>query len=114
MRDYESEGAGRFCQETLLVTTGSEAVENAVKIARAPLNVAVLSPLAVRITGARITAGADRQGESVLCGHGADAGYVYRALYPCPLHGISEDDAIPASTGSSKMTPRRKISPPSC
>lgn len=35
MRNNESEGAGRFCQKTLLVTTGSEAVENAVKIARA-------------------------------------------------------------------------------
>ncbi len=46
---------GDFAKKTLLVTTGSEAVENAVKIARAPLNVAVLSPLAVRITGARIT-----------------------------------------------------------
>ncbi len=21
-------------------------------------------------------------------------GHVYRALYPCPLHGISKDDAI--------------------
>ncbi|XNM62217.1 aminotransferase class III-fold pyridoxal phosphate-dependent enzyme [Escherichia coli] len=27
-------------------------------------------------------------------GMGLMPGHVYRALYPCPLHGISEDDAI--------------------
>ncbi|STE84187.1 4-aminobutyrate aminotransferase [Escherichia coli] len=46
---------GDFAKKTLLVTTGSEAVENAVKIARAAQNVAAPSLLAARTTGARIT-----------------------------------------------------------
>lgn len=47
---------GDFAKKTLLVTTGSEAVENAVKIARAATKRSgISSPLAARITGARIT-----------------------------------------------------------
>ncbi len=36
----------------------------------------------------------DRESTPVLCWYGIDAGHVYRALYPCPLHNISDDDAI--------------------
>ena len=66
---------GDFAKKTLLVTTGSEAVENAVKIARA----ATKRSGTIAFSGAyhgriALHAGADRQGESVLCGHGADAG----------------------------------------
>lgn len=46
---------GDFAKKTLLVTTGSEAVENAVKSPAPPPNVAAPSLLAARITGARIT-----------------------------------------------------------
>lgn len=46
---------GDFAKKTLLVTTGSEAVENAVKIARAATKRSGTIALAARITGARIT-----------------------------------------------------------
>lgn len=59
---------GDFPKKTLLVTSGSEAVENAVKIARAATGRAGV----IAFTGA----------------------YHGRALAPCELHGVSEDDSI--------------------
>ncbi len=95
MRDYESEGARQFCQETLLVTTGSEAVENAVKIARA----ATKRSGTIAFSGAyhgrtHYTLALTGKVNPYSAGMGLMPGHVYRALYPCPLHGISEDDAI--------------------
>ena len=40
-------------------------------------------------------------------------GHVYRALYPCALHGVSDDEAIASIHRIFKTMPRRKISPPS-
>lgn len=65
---------GDFAKKTLLVTTGSEAVENAVKIARAATKRSGTIAFSGAYHGRTHYAGADRQGESVLCGHGADAG----------------------------------------
>ena len=55
MRKDESKVPGDFAKKTLLVTTGSEAVENAVKIARAATGAAALSPSPAPITAAPIT-----------------------------------------------------------
>lgn len=46
---------GDFAKKTLLVTTGSEAVENAVKIARAAANAPAQSPSAVLTTAVPTT-----------------------------------------------------------
>ncbi len=106
---------GDFAKKTLLVTTGSEAVENAVKIARA----ATKRSGTIAFSGAyhgrtHYTLALTGKVNPYSAGMGLMPGHVYRALYPCPLHGISERMTLsPASTGSSKMTPRRKISPPS-
>ncbi|MCS5945960.1 aminotransferase class III-fold pyridoxal phosphate-dependent enzyme [Klebsiella variicola subsp. variicola] len=46
-------------------------------------------------------------------GMGLMPGHVYRALYPCALHGVSDDEAIASIHRIFKTMPRRKISPPS-
>ena len=86
---------GDFAKKTLLVTSGSEAVENAVKIARAATGRAGV----IAFTGAyhgRTMMTLSLTGKVVpySAGMGLMPGGVFRALAPCPLHGISEDDAI--------------------
>ncbi|HFJ2069495.1 TPA: 4-aminobutyrate--2-oxoglutarate transaminase [Salmonella enterica] len=86
---------GDFAKKTLLVTTGSEAVENAVKIARA----ATKRSGAIAFSGAyhgrtHYTLSLTGKVYPYSAGMGLMPGHVYRALYPCPLHNISDDDAI--------------------
>ena len=86
---------GDFAKKTLLVTTGSEAVENAVKIARAATGRAGV----IAFTGAyhgRTLMTLSMTGKKVpyAAGMGLMPAGVYRAQYPCALHGVSVDDAI--------------------
>ncbi|ECC1669162.1 4-aminobutyrate--2-oxoglutarate transaminase [Salmonella enterica] len=86
---------GDFAKKTLLVTTGSEAVENAVKIARA----ATKRSGAIAFSGAyhgrtHYTLSLTGKVHPYSAGMGLMPGHVYRALYPCPLHNISDDDAL--------------------
>lgn len=86
---------GDFAKKTLLVTTGSEAVENAVKIARAATGRAGV----IAFTGAyhgrtMMTLGLTGKVVPYSAGMGLMPGGVFRALYPCELHGVSTDDAI--------------------
>ncbi|MCC4259992.1 4-aminobutyrate--2-oxoglutarate transaminase [Pseudomonas aestusnigri] len=86
---------GDFAKKTLLVTTGSEALENAVKIARAATGRAGV----IAFTGAyhgRTMMTLSMTGKVVpySAGMGLMPGGVYRAQFPCPLHGVSDDDAI--------------------
>lgn len=79
----------------MLVTTGSEAVENAVKIARA----ATKRSGAIAFSGAyhgrtHYTLSLTGKVHPYSAGMGLMPGHVYRALYPCPLHNVSDDDAI--------------------
>lgn len=86
-------GADRF--KSALFTTGAEAVENAIKVARAH----------TQRTGV-IAFGGGYHGRTLATltltgkvapyssGMGLMPGHVYRALFPCPLHGISVDDAM--------------------
>ncbi|MCQ4348914.1 4-aminobutyrate--2-oxoglutarate transaminase [Pseudomonas stutzeri] len=86
---------GDFAKKTLLVTTGSEAVENAVKIARAATGRAGViaftggyhgrTMMTLSLTGKKVPYAA---------GMGLMPGGVYRAQYPCALHGVSLDDSI--------------------
>ena len=86
---------GEFDKKTLLVTTGSEAVENAIKIARAATGRAGV----IAFTGAyhgrtMMTLGLTGKVVPYSAGMGLMPGGVFRALYPCELHGISVDDSI--------------------
>ncbi len=86
---------GDFAKKTLLVTTGSEALENAVKIARAATGRAGV----IAFTGAyhgrtMMTLSMTGKVAPYSAGMGLMPGGVYRAQYPCPLHGVSDDDAI--------------------
>ncbi|WP_409314779.1 4-aminobutyrate--2-oxoglutarate transaminase [Pseudomonas putida] len=86
---------GDFAKKTLLVTTGAEAVENAVKIARA----ATGRTGVIAFTGAYhgrtlMTLSMTGKVNPYSAGMGLMPGQVYRAIYPNPLHGISVEDAL--------------------
>jgi len=86
---------GDFAKKTLLVTTGSESVENAVKIARA----ATKRSGTIAFSGAyhgrtHYTLSLTGKVNPYSAGMGLMPGHVFRALYPCELHGVSDDDAI--------------------
>jgi 5-aminovalerate/4-aminobutyrate aminotransferase len=86
---------GDFAKKTLLVTTGSEAVENAVKIARAATGRAGV----IAFTGGyhgrtMMTLGLTGKVVPYSAGMGLMPGGIFRAQYPCALHGVSTDDAI--------------------
>jgi 5-aminovalerate/4-aminobutyrate aminotransferase len=86
---------GDFAKKTLLVTTGSEALENAVKIARAATGRAGV----IAFTGGyhgrtMMTLSMNGKVAPYSSGMGLMPGGVYRAQFPCPLHGVSDADAI--------------------
>ncbi|MDR9753353.1 4-aminobutyrate--2-oxoglutarate transaminase [Pseudomonas sp. SZMC_28357] len=86
---------GNFDKKTLLVTTGSEAVENAVKIARAATGRAGV----IAFTGAyhgrtMMTLGLTGKVVPYSAGMGLMPGGIFRALFPNELHGVSVDDSI--------------------
>lgn len=84
-------------QRTVLVNTGAEAVENAVKIAR----VATGRPAVVVFDGAfhgrtLLAMTMTSKVKPYKAGFGPFAPEVYRAPVPYPYHGVSSDDAIAA------------------
>jgi len=86
---------GDFAKKTLLVSTGSEALENSIKIARAATGRAGV----IAFTGAyhgrtMMTLALTGKVAPYAAGMGLMPGGVYRALAPCALHGISEDASI--------------------
>jgi 5-aminovalerate/4-aminobutyrate aminotransferase len=86
---------GDFAKKTLLVSTGSEAVENAVKIARAATGRAGV----IAFTGGyhgrtMMTLSLTGKKNPYAAGMGLMPAGVYRARFPDALHGISEDEAI--------------------
>ncbi|WP_285260487.1 4-aminobutyrate--2-oxoglutarate transaminase [Halopseudomonas bauzanensis] len=86
---------GDFAKKTLLVTTGSEALENAVKIARAATGRAGVIAFAGGYHGrTMMTLAMTGKVMPYASGMGLMPGGVFRARFPDALHGISEDDAI--------------------
>ena len=86
---------GDAAKKTMLVSTGAEAVENAVKIARAFTG----RPGVIAFNGAfhgRTLLALDLTGkvDPYKLGVGPFPGEIYHAPYPCALHGISVEDAI--------------------
>lgn len=88
---------GKFEKKTIFVTTGAEAVENAIKIARA----ATGRQAVVSFSGAfhgRTLLGMALTGKVVpyKVGFGAMPGDVFHVPFPVPLHGVSVADSLAA------------------
>lgn len=88
---------GQSAKKTAFFTTGAEAVENAIKIARA----ATGRPGVIAFSGAfhgRTLMGMALTGKVVpyKVGFGPFPGEVYHAPYPCELHGMSVEESLKA------------------
>lgn len=86
---------GNFTKKCLLLSTGAEAVENAIKIARAHTQ----RPGVIAFTGGyhgrtNMTLGLTGKVAPYKIGFGPFPGEIFHALFPNPLHGISVDDAL--------------------
>lgn len=86
---------GDFAKKTLLVTTGAEAVENAVKIARAHTN----RPGIIAFGGGyhgrtNMTLALTGKVVPYKVGFGPFPSDVYHAAFPNALHGVSVEDAL--------------------
>lgn len=88
---------GDFAKKSIFVTTGAEACENAVKIARA----ATKRDAVIAFTGAfhgRTFMGMTLTGKVVPYkkGFGGMMPDVFHAPFPCPLHGVTTEDSLTA------------------
>jgi 4-aminobutyrate aminotransferase/(S)-3-amino-2-methylpropionate transaminase len=86
---------GNFAKKSIFLSTGAEAVENAVKIARAYTR----RPGVIAFTGGyhgrtMMTLGLTGKVAPYKVGFGPFPGEVFHALYPNALHGVSVDDAL--------------------
>ena len=86
---------GAFAKKSVFLSTGAEAVENAVKIARAHTR----RPGVIAFTGGyhgrtMMTLGLTGKVAPYKVGFGPFPGEVFHALYPNALHGVSVDDAL--------------------
>ena len=91
---------GQHAKKTALFSTGAEAVENAVKIARA----ATGRPAVIAFSGGfhgRTMMGMALTGKVApyKLGFGPFPGEVYHAPFPTALHGVSSEDALAAVNG---------------
>lgn len=86
---------GDFAKKSALFTSGSEAVENAVKVARAwTKRTGVIAFTSGYHGRTMATLALTGKVAPYSTGMGLMPGAVFRAEYPCAVHGISEDDAI--------------------
>jgi 4-aminobutyrate aminotransferase/(S)-3-amino-2-methylpropionate transaminase len=84
-------------KKTVLMSTGAEAVENAVKIARAATGRSAVIAFSGGFHGRTIMALAlTGKVEPYKSGFGPYPAEVYHAPFPNPLHGVSTDDAFAA------------------
>jgi len=86
---------GNFPKKTLFLSTGAEAVENAVKIARAHTRRGGIVAFTGGYHGRTLmTLGLTGKVAPYKTGFGPFPGEVFHALFPNPLHGIGVDDAL--------------------
>lgn len=86
---------GRFEKKTLFLSTGAEAVENAVKIARAHTRRGGIIAFTGGYHGRTLmTLGLTGKVAPYKSGFGPFPGEVFHALFPNALHGVSVDDAL--------------------
>ncbi|MDQ0572166.1 4-aminobutyrate aminotransferase/(S)-3-amino-2-methylpropionate transaminase [Variovorax paradoxus] len=86
---------GQFAKKSIFLSTGAEAVENAVKIARSYTR----RPGVIAFNGGyhgrtMMTLGLTGKVAPYKVGFGPFPGEVFHALYPNALHGVSVDDAL--------------------
>jgi 4-aminobutyrate aminotransferase len=88
---------GDFAKKTVFVTTGAEAAENAVKIARAATGRSAVIAFSGGFHG-RTFMGMALTGKVVPYkkGFGAMPGDVFHAPFPVPMHGVTVQDSIAA------------------
>jgi len=88
---------GKGPSKTVLMSTGAEAVENAIKIARAATGRAAVIAFSGAFHGRTIMALAlTGKVDPYKSGFGPYPAEVYHAPFPNPLHGVSTDDAFDA------------------
>jgi 4-aminobutyrate aminotransferase / (S)-3-amino-2-methylpropionate transaminase / 5-aminovalerate transaminase len=86
---------GAFAKKTLFLSTGAEAVENAVKIARAHTRRGGVIAFTGGYHGRTLmTLGLTGKVAPYKSGFGPFPGEVFHALFPNPLHGVSVEDAL--------------------
>ncbi len=86
---------GPSAKKTMFVTTGAEAVENAIKIARAHTGRRGVIAFDGAYHGrTMLTLGLTGKVAPYKTGFGPFPGEIYRAPFPIPGHGVSEDDAL--------------------
>lgn len=86
---------GDFAKKSALFTSGSEAVENAIKVARAYTKRAGVIAFTSGYHGRTMAALAlTGKVAPYSKGMGLMQANVFRAEFPCELHGVSEDDAM--------------------
>lgn len=82
-------------RKTALFTSGAEAVENAIKVARAATGRTGVIAFGAAYHGRTLaTLALTGKTTPYSSGMGLMPGDVFRALYPCELHGVSVDDAL--------------------
>jgi len=86
---------GDFAKKSFLMTTGAEAVENTIKVARAYTRRSAVIAFGGAFHG-RTMMGMALTGKVApyKVGFGPFPAEVYHAKYPCALHGVSVDDAM--------------------
>jgi len=86
---------GAYEKKSALFTTGAEAVENAIKIARAHTGRTGVIAFGAGYHGRTMaTLALTGKVAPYSSGMGLMPGDVYRALFPCEMHGVSVEDAL--------------------
>jgi len=86
---------GNFAKKTLFLTTGAEAVENAIKIARAHTGRSGVIAFTGGYHGRTLlTLGMTGKVAPYKTGFGPFPGEIFHARFPSALHGVSVDDAM--------------------
>ena len=86
---------GKFAKKTLFLTTGSEAVENAVKIARSYTKRSAVIAFTSGYHGRTLlTLGLTGKVAPYKTGFGPFPGEIFHAQFPNTLHGVSVDESI--------------------
>ncbi len=86
---------GDFAKKALFLTTGAEAIENAVKIARAYTGRSALLAFTGGYHGRTLlTLGLTGKVAPYKAGFGPFPAEIFHAQFPSPLHGITVDDAM--------------------
>ena len=86
---------GAFAKKTLLLTTGAEAVENAIKIARAHTKRSAVIAFTSGYHGRTLlTLGLTGKVAPYKLGFGPFPNEIFHAQFPNALHGVSVDDAM--------------------